>query len=237
MNNFKVYSLLRLFIFTEVCARQAITEYCKQHGLALPNVGDDWANMYRGKTAEVVNLFGTAGDNWDGKSNEYISDSEINRWREFLVITKDDAYRKFFKMSPSVRSWHWQEVMRLRASESFKEELVERKDKGTDYFKKTKSGKQLLQLIRLSRICTDEIFMNMAGDKMLKLIGSPAWKYYYSQMGEDSCGFDGLTNEYLSQTKINQERCELDISRDSFNRYYFLDKGERQLLCETRRFY
>ena len=106
-----------------------------------------------------------------------------------------------------------------------------------NYFKNNRYGERLLLLRRLSRVYADDMFMNYAGDQFLRLVGSATQLNFYQKLGLDGLKFNGQPNDYLSQKEIDQERKELGVTKEEFNRFYTLDFGERYLLFESSLFY
>lgn len=231
------YFFIRLFIFSEVVAREAISRYCALHNLVKPRVGESWTSTCPIEAQQVVFKFGDRGDLWDGESNDFVSQSEINRWKEFLLISSNKNYQTFFNMTLSERRWLFTAIKETRSSDKFWNDLMKNQNNHVNYFKNDPHGERLLLLRRLSRIYADDMFMNYAGDQMLKLVGSDTQLNFYQKLGPAGLKFNGQPNNYLSQKEIDQEREELGVTKEEFKRFYTLDYGERYLLFESSLFY
>lgn len=236
MKNTNAYEFCRLFIYSEVVARYAISKYCAQHNLIKPKIGDSWSETCPTEAREVSFEFGDQGDLWDGKSNKFISQSEIDDWKKFLLISKKH-YQEFFDMTAEERSRLFVELKEVRSSEEFCQKLIQNQMNGVNHFENDHYGKRLLSLRRLSRMYVDDMFISLAGVSILEFIGSDIQFNFYQQYGPDGLKFNGQPNIYLSQEQMNFERKALGISQEEFDKFYMLDSGERCLLFETSLFY
>lgn len=231
------YTFIRLFIFSEVVSREAISRYCSQHNLVKPKVGEPWTLTSPEEAKQVVFEFGDRGDFWDGESNAFVNQSQINRWEKFLLVSPNGDYRTFFNMTPAERRWLFTAIKETRSSDDFASKLIKNINNHVNYFKNNRYGERLLLLRRLSRVYADDMFMNYAGDQVLRLVGSATQLNFYQKLGLDGLEFNGQPNDYLSQKEIDQERKELGVTKEEFNRFYTLDFGERYLLFESSLFY
>ena len=231
------YTFTRLFIFSDVVSREAISRYCSQHNLVKPKVGEPWTLTSPEEAKQVVFEFGDRGDFWDGESNTFVNQSQINRWKKFLLVSPNGDYRTFFNMTPAERRWLFTAIKETRSSDDFASKLIKNINNHVNYFKNNRYGERLLLLRRLSRVYADDMFMNYAGDQVLRLVGSATQLNFYQKLGLDGLKFNGQPNDYLSQEQIDQERKELGVTNEEFNRFYTLDYGERYLLFESSLFY
>lgn len=231
-----VYKYGQAFICSEVVSREAMAKYCREHNLPVPQVGIPWTISCSTKLQNIIHAFGNYGDNWDGKSNQFITQKRIDSWKKFLLIPEDN-YQEFFGLTPYERENIWSDFRRERASDDFWHQLIDNQANDVDHFRNNPDGERLLLLRRLSRIYVDDMFMNYAGSKMLNHIGDAEQTNFYQRWGKDGLKFNGHENEYLSQQEIDQEREELGIADEEFTRFYTLDYGQRFLLFESRFFY
>ena len=140
-------------------------------------------------------------------------------------------------MTLSERRWLFTAIKETLSSDKFWDDLMKNQNNHVNYFKNNQNGERLLLLRRLSRIYVDDMFMNYAGDQVLKLVGSDTQLNFYQKLGPDGLKFNGQPNTYLSQKEIDQEREELGVTKEEFKRFYTLDYGERYLLFESSLFY
>ena len=231
------YTFIRLFIFSEVVAREAISRYCSEHNLVKPKVGEPWTLTCPTEAQTVTFEFGDRGDFWDGESNTFVNQSQINGWKKFLLVSSNGDYRTFFDMASTERRWLFTAIKETRSSDDFASKLIKNINNYVNYFKNNRYGERLLLLRRLSRVYADDMFMTYAGDQVLKLVGSDTQLNFYQQLGLDGLKFNGQPNAYLSQKEIDHEREELGVTKEEFKRFYTLDYGERYLLFESSLFY
>lgn len=228
----KLVRTIRPFILSEVVTSQVYRNLAENPDNLLLSPTHRYSGIIPGNCPEAGKLFGLFGDDWDGKSNKFITNGEIKQWKDFLMVPNDD-YNDYFALSSDERESTW-ELFRRRHSMGAFQKMV---DEGVDHFKGDMRGERLLLCRRLSKIFLDDMFLNYADGRELEMLGSLERDMFYADWGQDGLKFNGQPNAYISQSEIDKEMKFLGITKQEFNQFYSLTYGERYLLLESRWYY
>lgn len=165
-------TFIRLFIFSKVIAREAISRYCSEYNLVKPEVDELRTLTCLTETQIVMFELGDRGDFWDGESNAFVNQSQINGQKRFLPVSLNGNYRIFFDMASTEQHQLFTTIRETRFSDDFASKLTKNTNNYVNYFKNNRCGGWLLLLRRLSHVYADDMFMSYIGDQVPKLVGS-----------------------------------------------------------------
>lgn len=177
-------------------------------------------------------LFGDNGELWNGQANQFLNQSTITWWQNFLLIDKTH-FNEFFHLTSIQREMLQGECMNDKSSVEYKRKLRYKELRFNNPWTHHKKLNRLLKLYLLESLILDDMYSNAISQdsdidrRTLRSSYEPGSLFFE----------EGGGNEYIDAKEIGTERIRVGVTFKDYYNFFYLTVDDRDSLYESLMLY